>query len=289
MSFMSPPKTTDPVATSNAQLVGNEVAAQKEQGLNMFNQTNPFGTQTYTNDPTSPSGFSANITLSPAQQAILNQLQQTKLTAGGASQSEAGAASSLASNFGSLYGTPPNIDPSSLTNKMMGWGQQYMQPIFNQQQSNLDAKLQNQGITPGSQAYDNAQNLQSRNVNNAYQNLFLNAEPTAFSQAIQEYQLPMQTAYGLQAGAANAPTPTTPNSSLVNPPQGKIQPPNYQQAAQNAYTQQQGQYQNMMSGIGQLAGVALAPFTGGLSLAPGMFAGSMMGGGSPSGYGGGWG
>ncbi len=288
MSFLNPPKAPDPTQTSNAQAGYNLQAAQTQQGLNMFNQTNPFGSQTYTSDASSPSGFAANISLSPAQQAILDQLQQTKLMAGGASQSEAGAAGQLASQFGSLYSQPPQIDPSDLTNKMMGWGQQYMQPIFNQQQSNLDAKLQNQGINPGSEAFNNAQNLQSRNVNNAYQSLFLNAEPTAFSQAIQQYQLPMQTAMGLQAGAAGAPGPTTPNSSLVQTPTEQVGAPNYQQAAQNQFQAQQSQYQNLMGGLGSLAGVglkaAMAPMTGGASLmVPGMF-----GGGSPSGYGGGW-
>lgn len=283
MSFMSPPKTTDPVAVSNAQFGVNQQAAAAQNANNMYNQNNPFGSQTYTADPSAPGGYSANITLNPQQQAILDQLQQTKLTAGGASQSEAGAASNLAGNFAGLYSQPPNIDPSSLTNKMMGWGQQYMQPIFDQQQSNLDAKLQNQGITAGSQAYNNAQNLQSRNVNNAYQSLFLNAEPQAFSQAIQEYQLPMQTAFGLQAGAANAPAPTTPNSSFVSTPTAQIQPPNYQGLATTAQQQQQTQYNNLMSGIGSLAGSAVGMFGGG-----GMFGAN---GAFPQGqglFGGGW-
>jgi hypothetical protein len=174
-----------------------------------------------------------------------------------------------------------------------------MQPIFDQQQSNLNGQLQNQGITPGSEAWNNAQNLQSRNVNNAYQSLFLNAEPTAFSQAIQQYQLPMQTAANLMgAGAPVSPQSVAP--TLTNTPQEQIQAPNYQQAAQNQFQAQQQQYQNMMGGIGQVAGIgtqlALAGMTGGASLpftmgasgGGGMF-GSMMGGGSPSGYGGGWG
>jgi hypothetical protein len=89
------------------------------------------------------------------------------------------------------------------------------------------------------------------------------------------------------AGAPVAPTSVAP--TLQNTPQEQIQAPNYQQAAQNQFQAQQQQYTNMMGGIGQLAGIAAAPFTGGASMLPGMFASSMMGGGSPSGYGGGWG
>ncbi len=263
MSFFNPPSPPDPTATSNAQQGYNIAAGKAQQGLNMFNQTNPFGSQTYTADASSPSGYAANVSLSPAQQAILNQLQQTQLLAGGAAQTQAGTAqtaanttSDLVSKLGGIYSQPAQIDPSDLTNKMMGWGQQYMQPIFNQQQSNLDAKLQNQGITAGSQAYDNAQNLQSRNVNNAYQSLFLNAEPTAFGQALQQYQLPMQVASEMQGvagqaaeGAAGAPNPTTPNSSFVNTPTAQVQPPNYTGAVEQNYQQQNAAYGNLMQGL----------------------------------------
>jgi hypothetical protein len=263
MSFLSPPRAPDPTQTSNTQLGFNQQAAQAQQGINMVNQSNPFGSLTYNADPNSPGGYTANVSLSPEQQQLLNTQQATRQNFGNAAQA-------LTATPG--FGANPNIDPSSLTNKMMGWGQQYMQPIFDQQQSNLDAKLQNQGITPGSEAYNNAQNLQSRNVNNAYQSLFLNAEPTAFNQAIQEYQLPMQTAYSLM-GAGAPVSPSSANPTFQNTPQEQIGAPNYQQAAQNQFQAQQSQYQNMMGGIGQLAGIAAAPFTAGLSTLPGMFGG----------------
>jgi hypothetical protein len=279
MSFLNPPKAPDPAATSRAQLGYNQQAATAQQGLNMVNQTGPTGSLTYSTDPNSPGGYTANVALSPEQQQLLNTQQATRQNFGNAAQA-------LTSSPG--FGAAPNINPATLTNQMMGWGQQYMQPIFDQQQSNLNGQLQNQGITPGSEAWNNAQNLQSRNVNNAYQSLFLNAEPTAFSQAVQQYQLPMQTAANLMgAGAPVSPQSVAP--TLTNTPQEQIQSPNYQQAAQNQFQAQQQQYTNMMGGIGQLAGIAAAPFTGGASMLPGMFASSMMGGGSPSGYGGGWG
>jgi hypothetical protein len=250
----------------------------------MVNQSNPFGSLTYNADPNSPGGYTSNVSLSPEQQQLLNTQQATRQNFGNAAQA-------LTATPG--FGANPNIDPSSLTNKMMGWGQQYMQPIFDQQQSNLDAKLQNQGITQGSEAWNNAQNLQSRNVNNAYQSLFLNAEPTAFNQAIQEYQLPMQTAYSLM-GAGAPVSPSSASPTFQNTPQEQIASPNYAQAAQNQFQAQQSQYQNMMGGIGQLAGaglsLGLAPLTGGASLMamPGMFGGGWSGG-SFGGTGGGMG
>jgi len=268
MSFFNPPNPPDATSTSNTQLGFNQQAANAQQRVNMINQVTPFGSLAYTQDSNAPSGWSANVSLTPQQQDLLNKQQSTKQNFGEAAQNLTGSY-----GFGSMYGQPPNIDPSTLTNKMMGWGQQYMQPIFDQQQSNLDAKLRNQGITQGSEAYNNAQNLQSRNVNNAYTNLMLRAEPTAFSQAMQEYNLPMQTAYGLMGAGA----PQGPNFQQT--PTAQIQPPNYQQAAQNQFQGQQQNYQNMMQGIGQLAGIAAAPFTGGLSMMPTMFSGGWGGGG----------
>jgi hypothetical protein len=271
---LNPPKPPDPTATSNAQLGFNQQAAQAQQKVNMVNQVTPFGSLAYNPDPNSPGGFTSTVQLTPEQQKLLDTQQQTKQNFGQAAQNISGA-------YG--FGAYPNIDPSSLTSKMMGWGQQYMQPIFDQQQSNLDAKLQNQGITPGSEAYNNAQNLQSRNVNNAYQSLFLNAEPTAFNQAIQEYQLPMQTAYSLM-GAGAPVSPSSANPTFQNTPTEQIQPPNYQGAAQNQFQAQQSQYQNMMGGIGSLLGGGIGMFgSGGMFGANGAFPqGAGM-------FGGGWG
>lgn len=265
MSFFSPPSAPNPVQSSNQQLDYNQQAATQQQQTNMINQQTPFGSLNYTADPNAPGGYSANLSLTAAQQQLLSEQQGTRSALGGAGQN-------LAQNVAGMYSQAPNIDPSQLTNQMMGWGQQYMQPIFNQQQSNLNAQLQNQGITPGSEAWNNAQNLQSRNVNNAYSNLFMQAEPQAFQQAVTQYQLPGQEAMSLMGASA----PQQPN--LVSTPTAQVGAPNYQQAAQNQYAAQQQQYQNLMGGLGQAAGIIAAPFTGGLSMIPGMFGGAMSSG-----------
>lgn len=265
MSFLSSifgaPSPPNATAVSNAQLGYNQQAATQQQQTNMINQQTPFGSLNYQADPNAPGGYQANLSLNPQQQGLLNQQVGTKSALGGAGQN-------LAQSAAGMYSQLPNIDPSTLTNQMMGWGQQYMQPIFNQQQSNLNAQLQNQGVTPGSEAWNNAQNLQSRNVNNAYSNLFMQAEPQAFSQAMAQYQLPAQMASGLM----NAGAPQ--QNNLISTPTAQIQPPNYQQAAQNQWQDQQTQYQNLMQGIGQLGGSAM-------SMIPGMFSGTLNGGWGP--------
>lgn len=276
MSFGSQPSAPDPASSSNNQLTFNKLAGAAQNQGNMFSQSNPYGSLNWNADPNAPGGYNANVSLSPQQQQLFNQQQNTKSNFGS-------AASDLSSNFGSLYGSAPNIDPSALTNKVMGWGQQYMQPIFNQQQSNLDARLQSQGITPGSEAYNNAQNLQSRNVNNAYSNLLMQAEPAAFSQAVTQYQLPAQMA-GMLSGQG---APQTPNQSMVQTPQSQVGAPNYQQAAQQQYQAQQAQNaaynQGIWGMIGNATGLATAPMTGGSSLF-GMGSSAGLGGSSNPGW-----
>lgn len=242
MSF-SQPNSPDPLATSNQQLSFNEQAAAAQNKNNSYNQSTPYGSLSYTPDQNSPSGYSINTSLSPAQQAILNNLQSYQTTQGN-------TANALASNVAGMYSQGPNIDPSSTTKQLQSWQQQYVQPLFNQQQSNLDAKLQNQGLTPGSEAFNNAQNLLARNQGDVTNQFFAQDEPLAFNQAVQQYQLPLQTLQGLFGQTQ----PTAP--SFQGAPNAQIAPPNYAGAAQSNFTNKQGQFQNTISDLGQLAGSA---------------------------------
>ena len=74
--------------------------------------------------------------------------------------------------------------------------------------------------------------------------------------------------------------PTGP--TFLNTPTAQIQPANYAGAAQNAYQGQLSNYENTWNNIGKLgvaaAGLAGAPFTGGLSLGAAGALGGMFGG-----------
>jgi len=269
MSFNAP-TPPDPSQVSNAQQGYNVQAAQEQQKANMIGQTNPYGSMSYVADPNSPSGYTLNTNLSAPQQGLLNTQQQTQGIAGQTAQD-------LLKNSASMYSSPYDLNAATqgtagLLNK---WQQAYQQPIFNQQQSNMDAQLRQQGLTPGSEAYNNAQNLLARNQGDVTNQYLTMNQGQAFNQALQNYQLPLQTAGSLYGASL----PTNPN--FQNTPQAQIPPANYAGAAQNAYQGQLQNYQNTWNNIAKLgtAGVGLA--TGGL--AGGL--GSIFGG-SPS-YGGG--
>ena len=71
------PKPTDPNQVANSQAALNLKSATGQQNLNQIDQTNPYGSVKYTQTGTNPDGtpkYSANTSLSPQQQALLDQL-----------------------------------------------------------------------------------------------------------------------------------------------------------------------------------------------------------------------
>ena len=179
-----------------------------------------------------------------------------------------------------MYSQP--FDPLAATMGPAGtlnqWQQQYLQPIYNQQDSNLEAQLRNQGLAPGTEAYNNAKNLLARNQGDTTNQYLSQNENQAYNQTLQSYLTPLQTIGGLQQTANPGQFQQTPNA--------QIQPANYAGAVQNNYQAQLGNYENTWSNIGKLGtaavGLAAAPFTGGTSLLGtlgGMFSSSPTSGG----------
>jgi len=247
MSF-NKPDAPDPTATSNAQMGYNQQAATAQNKTNSYNQSTPFGSVTYVADSSSPSGYRLVTDTSATGQTLLN-------TAGNLANSSAG-----------MYSTPFNGNNQAVTDKLNQWSSQYVQPIFNQQSSNLEAQLRNQGLTPGSEAYNNAQNLLARNQGDVTNQFLQQNQQQGFNQALQEYQQPLQTISGLMQAASPGTFQQTPNA--------QIQPANYAGAVQQNYANEMQNYENNMAALGKLGGsvigLAAAPMTGGTSMA-GMF------------------
>lgn len=259
MSF-SAPSPPDPYQTANAQEGLNKQTAIYQAETNNVNQTTPYGSLTYKQTGTNPDGtpiFSATTAYTPAVQNLFN-------TDVGTQTEMANAANTLAKNLGSSLSSAPNLSNPALVNEMMGWQNQYMQPIFNQQQAALNSQLANQGIAQGSDAYNNAQNLFSRNVNNAYEQAMAQDEGQAYNQALMSYEAPIQT-LGTLLGESQ-PTGTV-NQSLINTPQEQIQPADLESLVQQNYAQQLNNYQNTMSGLFSIPAAVLGGWArGGFAL-----------------------
>jgi hypothetical protein len=238
------------LASQTATSINTPIAQENQAGSN-YNQYDPYGSLTYQQTGTGPGGtpiYSSSVNLSPTQQNLLNTLQGTQTTAGTqASNLLSGA------NYGAESPTTAIGDLSSgLTQQNT---QQYLaaeQPFFTTQTQQLDTQLRNQGLAPGQPAYDNA--MRSLNVNQGLTTAGATAafEPTAFSQATQEYELPAALSTQLAGFAA----PANPTSQLEGGSALNIQTPNTTgdvsaevTAAQNQYQDQQNQYNAMISGL----------------------------------------
>src|SRR5215217_1380984 len=87
--MVSSPAAPDPWETASAQSQWNNTTAQTQQALNMVDQTNPWGSSTYSQNgtqtivgadgkPISVPKYQQTTTLSPEQQAIFEQTQSAQ-------------------------------------------------------------------------------------------------------------------------------------------------------------------------------------------------------------------
>jgi len=238
---LSQPASPDPTQTANTQQQYNTKAAQSQAEMNMVNQSTPYGSLTYSQTGTNPDGtpkYTATQQLSSAQQGLLNQQQATQATLGS-------DANKLAGNMASSLTNGPDLSNDSLIKTMMGWQTDYMQPTFNNQNSNLDSQLAAQGITQGSAAYDNAKRQLQQSQNGTVENALANTESQAYNQGLSTYQNQLSTLGSLLGSSS----PANLSSSLTQTPQEQVQPANYAGTAEQNYQNQNQQYANTMSGL----------------------------------------
>jgi hypothetical protein len=206
----TPPTPPDPTVVANAQSAANQASAAEQQKLNMVNTSSPYGSVSYAADPSAPSGYSQNTTLSPSQQGLYDLGTQAQT---GALQ----VANDQIGRVGQALSTPldPNNAGALTRNVAAGPIQQQvgdnnssaavkavtdayynqatsrLDPQFALQQQQLNDSLANQGIGINSAAYQNAQDIQGRAKNDAYNQANFSAigqgateQNTLFSQAL---------------------------------------------------------------------------------------------------------
>jgi hypothetical protein len=246
----SAPTPTDPKATAETQNKYNLSAGNANLQANAMNQSTPFGSLQYTptTDPvTGVTSYTATQTLDPKNQALLDTLYGTKAQAG------QGASNVLQ---GAYQGAPDLVGTSnSLTNQMMSGEMGYLSPFFSQQSDNLDNQLRNQGLMPGTPAYDNAMNTMRQSQGQTVSGAIAQFQPQAFQEATTAYQMPAQMAAQLSAlggpmGLGLTNTPTTSYGAANY--QGAVQASD--QMAMDKYKSDQAANSAMVSGLAQGVG-----------------------------------
>jgi len=248
MSLSSPsvPTVENPSSVAQTQQGYNLQGAVDTAALNRVPQSTAFGNINYNVIGTGPNGvplYSSSVGLNPQLQGIVNSLMgQTGNLMTGA-------------NYG---GTDPATAVGDATKggtqAMMQNFTDYMNPYFTTQTSQLDTQLKNQGLQPGSPAYDNAMRGLQNNQGNTVTGALTQFEPLAYNQSMSNYLLPLSVS-AQQMGLLGQ-VPGMVNGSFINPPQANVNPADYTGAVSsyntanmNAYNAQTQAQSAMMSGL----------------------------------------
>jgi hypothetical protein len=192
--------TTSPYfGAAQAQTLGNLAGAQQAVQANRVNQVTPYGNLNYTQS----TDANGNPTWT-ATQSLTPELQNL---------ASSSIANLQASQSNPMYGINPGETYSSAIMRRL-------QPQMAQQAEAVKSDLANQGIVPGTQAYENAM----RTFNQQQNDLLTSAQIQGMNTGLQAQQL-----QGQQAGQIkNLTTPTFINA----PQQAAVAGPDYMGALQ---------------------------------------------------------
>ena len=217
------PSPPDYTGAAEATAAGNMAAARETAAANqklqlmgqygsMTNQVTPYGKISYAptyldnqgnpianpadiTDPNMLRQWTQTMTLSPEQQAMYNQNQALNQTLGdiattGVGQVQRSMDNPLDFSQNQALQTPGQLQQQA-SNAAYQNAAQYLDPQFKQSNAQLANRLANQGITQGSEAYNNAM----LNAGNAQQQAYESARNQAYIQGMSGAQ--QQYAQGL--------------------------------------------------------------------------------------------
>lgn len=132
-------------------------AAESTAAGNRVSQYTPYGSFVYSEQGTDTQGnpkWAATTTLSPDQQKLLDIQNKTSIGLGNLQQQGLGYVENMLANpFDTSKLAQTGINPGETMQQSV---MRRLQPQMAQQKDAFDAQMANQGIVPGTQAYDNA-------------------------------------------------------------------------------------------------------------------------------------
>ena len=275
MCSPSPPPAPDYAGAAAAQGVANKEAAIASSRLNNPNVVNPYGTQTWTEGATAEDRPTLTQTFSPEQQALYDQSMQTKGLLGELGTQGATALKGVIGNQLDLSGAP--AAPGSAEQTRQSTFDAMMARVNEDtagQREQRNSELIAAGIRPGTKAYDDAQNLISRQYNDARQQAMLASgqeaqrdfgmdtqrRKDAIAELLMGRQTPLNEINALMSGSQVSNPFAVPGAAQ----NANVAPAPLFGAAQAQYGADMNQYNagamgnaNMMSGLFSLGGAAL--------------------------------
>lgn len=254
----SSPSPPNPYQVAAAQTQSNQQTANYNAALNRVSVYTPYGNSVYSHTGSGPDGWSNTITLTPeAQSQLDNQLKQNDQL------SQLGF--TLANQAQQQVNTPWSDESQSAkaaSDAYFAHEKQYLDPQWNQSQSDLNAQLANQGVSQGSTAYERAQGDLGRARQQAYE--------SASNNAIAQGQNQQAIALANQSAIKNAPInqldAIRSGTQIQNPqfptaPQAQAAPTDISSNIYNSYGLQQANSNNFMNGLFGLGAAALTKWS----------------------------
>lgn len=204
------PDPPDPYKVSAAQTDSNIKTAKAQQQIAMTGQTNPYGSVQYMVDPTSPSGYRAVTEFTPEMQALVQQGQGNQAQFGGTVGKQMGRVDDRLGE-GFTFDAGRGTVLSDLKRSMMD-------PLWKQRKDQLETQLANEGIMPGSDAYETRTRQFGQQQDDAYNKLFLDSYTTANDAALREYLLPLTEMSMLTSAGSGAAMPSLPQFGGTSAP-----------------------------------------------------------------------
>lgn len=206
----SAPSAPDPSVVASATTGSNEATAAYNKALNLNNNSNPFGSQSTTQTGVDPNTgapiYSTTDSASPQLQSLLSGMLGQAGNSTGINSNALNGLAGLGTQYsglnnglqglqGQLSSLGSSLSPAAAqqaqqngTNAAYQSSMGYLQPQFNQQQESTSAQLANQGLAPGSEAWNNAESNLSRNQGQQQQEALNNAQLTGSQIGTQNYQ-----------------------------------------------------------------------------------------------------
>jgi hypothetical protein len=258
------PKPPDIATTTAAQTQSNIDTLRATQAAQNVSQDTPFGSLNYGitgQDQYGNNLWKATSALSPDQQQILDQLEGSQIGLGD-------AGGNLVADSSAMYSEAPDFSEAAGTQTRANMDRfaEYMNPTFTQQTEQLDNQLRNQGLVPGSPAYDRAMRTMQRTQGETTSSALNSYQQNAFNQAKTQYDQPLDTLakiFGLTQPAALANSLVkTPSPTMGATDVAGITANNYN-AQMEAYKAKLAQSNAMMSGLFGIGTSALTMGMGG--------------------------
>lgn len=254
------PPPPDPVATAAAQAGANRDTAIAQGALNMINQVGPDGTLTYNRigEDTFTDSLTGNTYQLPRYQAtttLSEAGQQLQATNEQTQQNIASIGRDQSARIGELLGQPVDLSNEATEARLYELGSKRLDPRFAQEEEALRTRLVNQGLRPGTAAFDAEMRNFTQGRNDAYNSLLLQGRGQAVQEALTARNQPINEITALLSGSQVS------QPNFINTPQTQLAGTDYQGAVYASHNaalqaaQMKSQSQNaMMGGLFGLAG-----------------------------------